>query len=109
MDTAFSMVEHIKIAYFLKNMLQVVDNIEPWNSGLENWYDLNMKGGDCICVTATEFKLIVKFLKYISYKLKIVDNKLKIERYDTKAIRENKKRRKENGTTGSACDDSTIQ
>ena len=68
-----------------------------------------MQEGAYITITASELKSIIKFLKDINFELEIVDNKLKIERYETKAIRDNKNRRKGNGTTGSTCDDSTIQ
>ncbi len=64
------------------DILQLVDNIEPWDSILEKCYYLNLKGGAYIYVTETEFMLLGKFLKYINYKLEIVDNKLKVERYE---------------------------
>ena len=109
MDSEFSYVDILDIALFLKNIIQVVDNIEPWESRVGDCYFLNFKGHASICVTVDRFKLIVKFLKFIDYKLNIVDNKLKIERIETKAIKDNKNRRKGNGAKGSACDDSTIQ
>lgn len=109
MDSKFSFVDIMDIAFFLKNILQVVDNIEPWYNSIEHCYFLNFKGGEYISITEDRFKLIVKFLKFIDYKLNIVDNKLKIERIETKAIKDNKNRRKGNGAKGSTCDDSTIQ
>lgn len=82
MDSEFSILENIELAYFIKDILRLVDNIKPWDSTLEQCYYLNLKGGDYIYVTETEFMLLVKFLKYINYKVEIVDNKLKVERYE---------------------------
>lgn len=53
-----------------------------------------MQEGAYITITAGELKSIIKYLKDINFELEIVDNKLKIERYETKAIRDYKNRRK---------------
>lgn len=103
------MIDNINVALVLKDLIEAVHYIEPFGSRLEQCYFLNMQEGAYITITAGELKSIIKYLKDINFELEIVDNKLKIERYETKAIRDNKNRRKGNGSTGSACDDSTIQ
>ena len=79
------MIDNINVALVLKDLIEAVHYIEPFDSRLEQCYILNMQEVACITITASELKSIIKYLKDINFELEIVGNEFKIERYVSKA------------------------